>query len=171
MVYQNGEVVSVFLDDGDSSMETYSTEERVIGTWIDGKPLYRKTFVCTSGAELNTANHIINGNDYSMDKVINISGMFILQDGTQTQVQQYVSSTDYLTVYYRYTGYICEKHGQADKSNRPGYISAIYTKTTDQATIQLNNQPLQTIADMSAAYSMPVTSGSALYNEEILTDV
>lgn len=27
------------------SEEVYSTEEQVIGTWIDGKPLYRKTIV------------------------------------------------------------------------------------------------------------------------------
>lgn len=29
---------------GSSGWETYSTEERRVGTWIDGKPLYRKVF-------------------------------------------------------------------------------------------------------------------------------
>lgn len=39
MIYYKGQPVS-----GGSSGETYSTEETVIGTWIDGKPLYRKCF-------------------------------------------------------------------------------------------------------------------------------
>lgn len=26
-------------------MNVYSTEEKIVGTWIDGKPIYRKTFV------------------------------------------------------------------------------------------------------------------------------
>ena len=30
---------------GGSSEEIYSTEETRIGTWIDGKPLYRKAFI------------------------------------------------------------------------------------------------------------------------------
>lgn len=29
---------------GSSSKDVYSTEETIIGTWIDGKPLYRKVF-------------------------------------------------------------------------------------------------------------------------------
>lgn len=43
--------------------EIYSTEERVIGTWIDGKPVYQKTFYkesATAGAEVNvgTVNNV-----------------------------------------------------------------------------------------------------------------
>ena len=30
---------------GATNTNNYSTEEQVIGTWIDGKPLYRKTFI------------------------------------------------------------------------------------------------------------------------------
>ena len=37
---------------GGSSEEIYSTEETRIGTWIDGKPLYRKCF-CIPASELN----------------------------------------------------------------------------------------------------------------------
>lgn len=35
--------------------EVYSTEEQVIGTWIDGKPLYRKVVQFTIG-NINTSN-------------------------------------------------------------------------------------------------------------------
>lgn len=46
-----------FVDDGGgasgSSWEVYSTEETRIGTWIDGKPLYRKTFKTSHSAVSN----------------------------------------------------------------------------------------------------------------------
>ena len=40
----NGEVVEAGGGGGSSAGEVYSTEETRIGTWIDGKPLYRKVF-------------------------------------------------------------------------------------------------------------------------------
>ena len=36
------------LDTRLDGVETYSTEEHVVGTWIDGKPLYRKVYHGTS---------------------------------------------------------------------------------------------------------------------------
>lgn len=43
----NGKVVSVPCPQG-GSQEAYSTEETRIGTWVDGKPLYRKVCVFDS---------------------------------------------------------------------------------------------------------------------------
>lgn len=44
----NGEILEVSGGGGSpgdsSSEEIYSTDEARVGTWIDGKPLYRKTF-------------------------------------------------------------------------------------------------------------------------------
>ena len=52
----NGESVEVNGDavpqDSSGGGEVYSTEETRIGTWIDGKPLYRKTLVGTSPGQL-----------------------------------------------------------------------------------------------------------------------
>jgi len=51
---QNGKLI-ISSTGGGSAGEVYSTEEQVIGTWIDGRPLYRKVieFLCpgTVGAE------------------------------------------------------------------------------------------------------------------------
>ena len=41
-----------------SSKIPYSTEERKIGTWVDGKPLYRKTIIITNTA-LQSGNNVI----------------------------------------------------------------------------------------------------------------
>lgn len=42
-IYKNGVIYS--NDGSGSSMHEYSTEEHVVGTWIDGKPIYEKTIV------------------------------------------------------------------------------------------------------------------------------
>lgn len=39
--------------------EVYSTEETRIGTWIDGKPLYRKCYIITTGTISTNANTIL----------------------------------------------------------------------------------------------------------------
>lgn len=47
---------------GGSAKHTYSTDEHIVGVWIDGKPIYEKTFDLTGlGLPLNVADlHIDN---------------------------------------------------------------------------------------------------------------
>lgn len=47
-----------------NGLNTYSTEERVIGTWIDGKPIYRKVFTFVS-LENSSDNVVGSINDIS----------------------------------------------------------------------------------------------------------
>ena len=51
----------------------YSTEEKIVGTWIDGKPIYQKTFTAngtmSSGAELGTIDNL--------KRVIKLDGGFM----------------------------------------------------------------------------------------------
>lgn len=53
------------------SLQTYSEEEQVIGTWL-GKPLYRK--VVNTGALLNNEVKRINHNIANIDKIIKLHG-------------------------------------------------------------------------------------------------
>lgn len=50
----------------------YSTDEQVVGTWIDGKPLYQKTVDC--GALPNNATKEVDHNISNLERVINING-------------------------------------------------------------------------------------------------
>lgn len=63
----NGEVVEV---GGGSSEELYSTEEIRIGTWIDGKPLYRKVIEFTTPESGNGTAFTYDDNI----QVVNLSG-------------------------------------------------------------------------------------------------
>lgn len=55
-MYKGEAVFGVMGGDGsgNSGGEVYSTEETVIGTWIDGKPLYRKVVTTVTGSVGNT---------------------------------------------------------------------------------------------------------------------
>lgn len=45
----------IITDDYDSNGDIYSTEEIVVGKWIDGKPIYRKVLLCAIETKLDTA--------------------------------------------------------------------------------------------------------------------
>lgn len=55
---------------GGSSSDVYSTEETVIGTWIDGKPLYRKVIsvdVSSFTTEVNNIDYDFSTLDMAID--------------------------------------------------------------------------------------------------------
>ena len=52
------------------SCEIYSTTEKRIGKWVDGKPIYRKSF---SGTTVNNSN-VVLGYISDIDNVINAYG-------------------------------------------------------------------------------------------------
>lgn len=57
----------------------YSTDEKVVGKWIDGKPLYERTIVTTLptvATDYVVAHKDINVASYNVDTAISLSGMF-----------------------------------------------------------------------------------------------
>ena len=108
----------------------YSEEEREIGVWIDGKPLYEKTI--DFGALPNTTTKSVNHNISNIDKVAFLNGVayklgdiipipFSHSSNVSNQPQLSIGDT---TVNIRTAN---------DQSDRTGYITVRYTKSTDQA--------------------------------------
>ena len=60
---------------------TYSTEETKIGTWIDGKPLYRKTIIYTSGFVIGGEKVFTHG-IANLDEVGSYKAKYLRSDGT-----------------------------------------------------------------------------------------
>lgn len=52
----------------------YSTTEQVVGTWIDGSPVYEKSFSVTSPVE-NVPTNIIEITSLSVDDVVSLEGV------------------------------------------------------------------------------------------------
>lgn len=114
----------------------YSTEERVIGRWIDGKPLYSKvgSIKFTSvydGSGLHTRGSLIDSDiDYgTVSKVLNKNLL------SSSLFNTYSTSTSNVYVENRQgnsnKGYILGFTDRTDLLNTTIYVVVEYTKTTD----------------------------------------
>lgn len=114
-----------------NSRDIYSTTERVIGTWINGKPLYRK--VVSFGTLPNNNTKTVAHNISNIGIVTSIKGIGINTishlyyvipatsvDALGNQIQIYCDNTD-----------IYIKTGIDRSSITESYIILEYTKTTD----------------------------------------
>lgn len=77
--YTNG-IVYYIKDVGSSSQYPpliYSDEEREVGVWRDGKPLYQKTFVSNYTFHTNSSQHVaIDIHDLNIDTPVAINGFW-----------------------------------------------------------------------------------------------
>lgn len=108
----------------------YSTSEKVVGTWIDGKPIYQKSYNC--GTLMNAGQLNYDHNIANIDKAWVESGFAVTTDGsvliTIPQVNpQFLERSIHCSVdknnIYIITG--------TDRSDFIGYVTIRYTKTTD----------------------------------------
>lgn len=116
---------------GGSSGEAYSTEEQVIGTWIDGRPLYRRVFEGVLPSSTNFAT-LPNSKIENLDKIVSWNGGVNTKDGVYKTAIEHVDSSAYIT-----TLYDLNKNGLRVRTTHSAYFDAWiylvvkYTKTTD----------------------------------------
>lgn len=123
---------------GGSAWEVYSTNETRIGTWIDGKPLYRKTVPVSVVSKGNTriAQPVLT------DPSINVVGIngFVDTDFSATDSGRYFvpgidrlsSGTISFSWYYQPISHTLYIVIFVDRSGTyTGYAHVSYTKTTD----------------------------------------
>ena len=139
--YPEADLTNVFASGMPSANMTgqqihYSTQEQVIGTWIDGKPLYQKVIDC--GALPNaTSKNVLHGVD-NIKRIVNINGYaydsstsgpwswpfpgFVVSNGEfNTDAIMVYGEGDHIkiTTYRNYSSY------------SESYVIIQYTKTTD----------------------------------------
>lgn len=103
----------------------YSTDEKLIGKWIDGKHLYRKTYyITTEGADITELNF-----DY-----IEISKASVITQNFIFPFARYTSENDRIDIFIsKLNKTVNISLGSAWSSEFIGaYITLEYTKTTDQ---------------------------------------
>lgn len=164
------EVVYVIEDDnesgsgGGSAEEIYSTEETRIGTWIDGKPLYRKVIIANSGEGTNTWIPIANIHD--MDELTHIfgtldtnnSGRLISIPNLYCQFIQNNNNNKNEICFFT-------SNQSGSYSNKKLTLSVEYTKTTDQATTQSSDAKLDQTnrpSVESPSFDFTATTSSAI---------
>lgn len=120
----------------------YSTDEKVVGTWIDGKPIYQKTISCgqvpqavTSGTRVNkeVAHGITN-----IDRVISLIGscyktssLHACEPIMPVQLAMNNTNTPGLNVRIDATNIILVNSNTAYNGMLNIYATIQYTKTTD----------------------------------------
>lgn len=122
----------------DFAQDNYSTTEQVVGTWTDGKPLYRKVInigaLPSSATQVNYPHGISN-----LERIYLFDGIaYGKADGSHNGfVLPYtINSSTLVGVYWDGTNITVAT--TLDRSGYIGLFIVYYTKTTDTATRSLN---------------------------------
>lgn len=108
----------------------YSTEEKEIGVWKDGKPLYQKTVDC--GTLPNASGIQVAHNISNLADVVCIFGYAVNSSYTSIPLPYPDTVLEYNVNVSADTTYISISTGR-DRTQFTGYITIQYTKTTDTA--------------------------------------
>ena len=110
----------------------YSTEEQVVGEWIDGKPLYQKTISFVTGT-IGASAVVINAYIATGLLIKNVEGYLNWSNGSDSGIVNlscFLSNTN-KAVYSINNGTLKIDVAGAHFSNQTGYATIQYTKTTD----------------------------------------
>ena len=129
VVNQQGVAEIPAIPDG---LHHYSTTEQVIGTWIDGKPIYEKTI--NVGHNYGSPSGVIRPLDYTVselniDNIINYSGIDL-----NGQTLPYVTQNTQYSIYVfvqNTVSHIQIRKGTSMPYDKDIIITLQYTKTTD----------------------------------------
>lgn len=126
-------------DEGNAS-NVYSTDETRVGTWIDGKPIYRRVFTCKIPTGLTVQNTYFAYKYYGfsvMDTVTSLRAFMETQQGA-ISVSYIISGTNMANIYFsrqlNQFGIIIGKE-QIGQQIKYIHITMEYTRTDDVATV------------------------------------
>ena len=125
------------------SQAIHSTTEQVVGTWINGKPIYQKTFTGTtpsSGSTYPTVGTVVSYSiGANVEYAISLYGYVMGSSGACIPLNVPLSSTQYVTSWVRTNDYTSDPNAVAvacgsGLTSRPFAVTIRYTKTTDTAS-------------------------------------
>ena len=110
----------------------YTETERVVGTWIDGKPLYQKTIDFGKAPNIGTKN--VAHNISNVDNIW-VSGGYLYDqsNGNRYLIPFNSLSAASSSIYVYANGTNVGMSTQADRSSWTSILTVQYTKTTDTA--------------------------------------
>ena len=114
----------------------YSTDEKVIGKWVDGKPIYQKTWVNIDVTDMNdgTNHNIIDISNLNAETTVDIRAVgYQLTDGQKYDYSNTFSNSEtnprWFNVWRRQNNYIGINIGNLSITSVT--VTLQYTKTTD----------------------------------------
>lgn len=123
----NSTVPAVVIGDANN----YSTSEKVIGKWIDGKPLYQKTYINNTGTITDEESTIQVASVTNLN-ITNVYGYcsFGNSRNNVAQIGFYRTTSNYV-VSSAVSGYLVLRIAGSHFANSEYAITIQYTKTTD----------------------------------------
>lgn len=112
---------------------TYSTDERIVGKWIDGSDVYEK--VVDLGNLPNATSKSVNHGIENLDKVISMVG--VAQSGTSSRTLPYPSPSS--PVYTSVLSTAVSILTVTDVSDYKGFMIIRYTKSTASRSPEEND--------------------------------
>lgn len=132
----NGDILQVVngvWNKSSNTLHNYSTDEQIIGTWFDGKPIYEKTYEINSTTGLTIGTHRIDITDLNVETCIDVSGGADI--GTALLPFSITMSGNSLNAYIEVNENDTKLLYNSSWNITSGAIVIQYTKTTDSATI------------------------------------
>lgn len=111
----------------------YSTEEQLVGTWIDGKPLYQKTVEFTTPSESSAQeySYLPEIPFSSIDKIISVDGWCARDDGWRVPYLFTIGNNVYFSFDWHKSNQKIYFYVFTKSANQPATLTFRYTKTTD----------------------------------------
>lgn len=110
----------------------YSTDEQVVGTWIDGKPLYQITVSVPSTSTIWGTVYTVTNGDYIGVKQ---ARYYYGASGTDWINMNFANGNDVLLLATYGNNVVANMRGFTFGANNPIEMTLQYTKTTDTATV------------------------------------
>ena len=110
--------------------EDYSEEEKVIGRWIDGRPLYQKTVDC--GLLPNNTQKQVTCEIENLKQIVSLSGIANHINRKEYKHLPYVHNYTTYNILTEYRENYILINTTYDFSNYNGHVTIRYTKTTDK---------------------------------------
>lgn len=162
VIYSNGKSIELSSNNSSSSLDIYSTEEQIVGTWIDGRPVYEQTYYENSpSGSIDTWLEIPGLSVPDLDIFISSEGHILTTNNTWMGLNSYdpnVQVNFLFCMSNSATGFpkgccaLCYR-GSAGYTlaNRPLVCRIRYTKTT--ATTTTNTKILESYSSSPTAVS------------------
>lgn len=119
----------------------YSTTEKVVGCWTDGRPVYQKTIETTTPTTTTTGvmvNTMISTGISNIRQVVRMNA-YTVRNNSYFSIPMTIENSNRLTIGMRTSSAspdpnkLSISNGVAEWSNLPIYVTVQYTKTTDSA--------------------------------------
>ena len=107
-------------------LPTYSTEEQVVGTWIDGKPIYRKVYIPFEAKSYASGSYTMTL-DVPIDKIIRWDVLTTGNSGENQEVNKYIVPGRYTKI----SNQISLDCNISSYNTNITHVILEYTKTTD----------------------------------------